>query len=197
MEHKHNKNDLSCLQWLSPGTRVNMRYINSTRGTSSIQNQTKPRSRKINSPGLLLVLSSTMTLGLSSCCMPLISGGSMGFRRYTLHTAQQQDWLLRMLHTMTLGLSSPSKHAGSDSHPHWKHWPEQAWGFLHTGLLLNRICLAQNLTQWARTKPDPRQILCNKIPPSVEECNWAWTWETDSRLVAFCQNQARCFLHTG
>ena len=119
MEHKYNKNDLSCLQWLSPGTCVNTRYINSTRGTSSIQNQTKPRSRKINSPGLLLVLSSTVTLGLSSCCMPLISGGSMGFRRYTLHTAQQQDRLFRMLHTMTRGLSSPSKHAGSDSHHYY------------------------------------------------------------------------------
>ena len=33
--HKRNNKDRSCLRELSPGMRVNARYINSTRGTSS------------------------------------------------------------------------------------------------------------------------------------------------------------------
>ena len=31
----------------------------------------------------------------------------------------------------------------------------------------------------------------------MEEWTWVWKWETGSRPIAFCQNQAWWFLHTG
>ena len=63
MSHKHDKKDLSRLRSLSPGVRVNSRYINSTTGTSSTLER---RSARISS-SLDGLLNSTPATSLVFC----------------------------------------------------------------------------------------------------------------------------------
>ena len=64
----------------------------------------------------------------------------------------------------------------------------QKWAqcILHTGLLLNWICLAK---MWY-AHPEPNRIWAQHDPGQV------WKWETCNGLDAFCQNWGRRFLHT-
>ena len=63
MSHKHDEKDLSRLRSLSPGVRVNSRYINSTTGTSSTLER---RSARISS-SLDGLLNSTPATSLVFC----------------------------------------------------------------------------------------------------------------------------------
>ena len=106
---------------------------------------------------------------------------------------------------------SPSKHAGSDSLLIWiwftcdQDWLEsivqkQAWWFLHTSLYPDQIRLAKTWHSQPGPPIGPRLLLLNMfqaIYGRMQVSLKVGYWETGSRPVAFCQNQAWWLLHTG
>ena len=69
----------------------------------------------------------------------------------------------------------------------WKHWLEAGWMVLAHQLASRPDPFGQNLTQSARTKPDPGWFCTVLSGTSVEVWNWVWKWETGSGPVVSCR----------
>ena len=96
----------------------------------------------------------------------------------------------------------PGEHARSDSQPIWisaetlsKSGPDDSCTLacFQTG----SVWLKPNSQLTPNSQPEPDQIWAAFAQYGIEDCNQVWKWETGSRPVAFWQNQAWQFLHTG